>query len=85
MMEAPMQKLVTGIVTAAALTFAASAAIACDLHEARTASVEQIPDVVAMSTHDGTPPVIIQDEPLADTAPTGECAEGDKECSTPSE
>ena len=80
-----MQKLLTGIVAAAAVTFAASAAIACDLHDARTASTPPAPDVVAMSTHDGTPPVIVETETPAEPAATSECADGDENCSTESE
>ena len=76
-----MQKLLTSLAAAAALTLCASVAQAdCYENHNVTAGVEQPKETVAMSTHDGplVPPAVEGEAKTAAAATT--CAEGDKDC-----
>jgi hypothetical protein len=75
-----MQKLLTSLAAAAALTLCASIAQAdCYENHNVTATVDQPKETVAMSTHDGPLPPVAEDEAKAAAAATT-CADGDKDC-----
>jgi hypothetical protein len=81
-----MQKLLTGLAAAAALSLTMSAALACDLHESVSAQSSQPQQGVAMSTHGSSPAPIVLDEDSAsvDVSVVTVCEPGASDCVAPS-